>query len=207
METRDESFRILEEANNRRASARIFLNGVIALERYFKIHTFMESPAENDFAAATTISGIVLESLSLEQAMKSLYMFESLQRVRNNHDLSVIFDKLQPRTSATLVRMVNAQVAITTSAMKDVLKHYRNLNVDARYKLFVDGFTVSAEDRRAMRILNDSALSIADHLFIEAKVGNTNFRDVLQNEQRKVGEKSREEIVELARHSSVDYNK
>ena len=180
----DDALRILRKANNRRASARIFFNGLIALERYFKIHIAMAAPAENDFAAATTVSSIVLESISLEQAMKSVYMFESRERIKVGHELDKIFDKLHSETSARLVRRVNKQGAITKSAMKDVLRHYRKLNVDARYNLFVDGFAVTSQDRKAMRVLNYSTLSMADQLFSEAKVGDAYFRDVLKSEQR-----------------------
>ena len=93
----DESLRILREANGRRGSARLFFDGVVALDRYFKIHRALEIPGENEYAVATTLSSVVLETLSLEQAMKAIYMFEYRQRVKTNHDVHRIFLKLKEK--------------------------------------------------------------------------------------------------------------
>ena len=100
--------------------------------------------------------------------------------------------------------MVNEKAKITKKAVTKVLESYRNLNVQARYNAFTNGFTVSATDRQVMLLLNHSALAVADRLFNEARIGDSYFKDMIESEQPT---KEREEqLKERIRYSSVDYD-
>ena len=136
--------------------------------------------------------------------MKAIYMFEYRQRVKTNHDVHRIFLKLKEKTSDTLVDVVNEKAKITKKAVTKVLESYRNLNVQARYNAFTNGFTVSATDRQVMLLLNHSALAVADRLFNEARIRDSYFKDMIESEQPT---KEREEqLKERIRYSSVDYD-
>lgn len=185
-----------------RLNALMFLRGAESLFKFDRICTAISDSLYSKYVAPCTISSIVLRSLSIELAMKSIFMFFHEKKFDNVHDLHKLFSNLGP-ASDELVKRCQSRLNISKADIKALLTIHKNIFVEARYLSPLKDFYIPSEDHKFLIILSEESVSLAQEMFENAKINGEFLKDILKSKQRELTPEQQEQLIKRMSGSSV----
>lgn len=198
----NKDFELLKKAVQMRANSVLFLKGADALDKFDRICSALSTNLKSEYIFPCFLSSVVLRSLSLEQSMKSIFVFVHMKPFKKIHDLHKLFYSLGS-ASDQLVERCQPFCEVSKNAIDKILSIHKDIFVDFRYLDPSKNPNLSTEDHKVLIALSKSAVSFTDELFENAKINGIPLKESIETEKKPLTQEEKKQLIERMTSPSV----